>query len=229
MFSSPPHPHKTLTLTAVCLATFMLLVDITIVIVALPSIRSGLQTSFSDVQWTIDAYSLSLAALLLPTGSLADILGRRRVFAAGLTVFTLGSLLCGLAGSGLELILFRALQGIGGATLFSTSLALLAQTFHGRERGFAFGIYGAVITVAAACGPLLGGVLTSGLSWRAIFFVNLPIGALAILITLAGVQESRPPQSRRIDVPGAAVLTLGLVALVYGLIESGQTGWGADR
>jgi EmrB/QacA subfamily drug resistance transporter len=230
MFLAPPtEPRKKLTLLAVCLGTFMLLIDITIVVVALPSIRSALHTSFSDVQWTIDAYSLSLASLLLPMGSLADILGRRRVFAAGLFVFTAGSLLCGVAGSGVELIAFRALQGIGGATIFATSLALLAQTFHGPERGFAFGVYGAVITLAAGSGPVVGGLLTSGLSWRWIFFVNLPIGVIAILITLIGVQESKPTHSRRIDVPGFVIFTLGLVALVYGLIESSTTGWGSTR
>jgi EmrB/QacA subfamily drug resistance transporter len=229
MFSSPSHPHKMLTLLAVSLGTFMLIIDLLIVVVALPSIRDALHTSFSDVQWTIDAYSLSLAALLLPTGSLADIFGRRRVFALGLAVFTVGSLLCGLAESGLELILFRTLQGIGGATIFATSLALLAQTFHGRERGFAFGVWGAVVTLAGALGPVLGGLLTSELSWRWIFFVNLPIGALAIVVTLIGVREFRPAHSRRIDVPGFAVFTLGLVALVYGMIESSRAGWGSDR
>src|SRR3984885_2282038 len=151
--------HKNWTLLAVSLGTFMLLVDITIVVVALPSIRGSLHTSFSDVQWTIDAYSLSLAALLLPTGSLADILGRRRVFALGLAMFTVGSLLCGLATSGVMLVICRAAQGAGGAAMFSTSLALLAQTFHGRERGVAFGAWGAVAGAATALGPLLGGLL----------------------------------------------------------------------
>jgi EmrB/QacA subfamily drug resistance transporter len=229
MLSSPSHPNKTLTLIAVCLGTFMLLVDVTIVVVALPSIRDSLHTSFSDVQWTIDAYSLSLAALLLPTGSLADILGRRRVFALGLAIFTLGSLLCGIAGSGLELIIFRAAQGIGGATVFATSLALLAQTFHGPERGVAFGVWGAVAGVATALGPALGGLLTTELSWRWIFFVNLPFGVAAIVITLIGVQEFRPPHARRIDLPGFGVFTLGLVGLVYGLIESSRAGWGATQ
>ena len=231
MFSPPTHPHKTSTLVAVCLGTFMLIIDILIVVVALPSIRGSLHTSFSDVQWTIDAYSLSLAALLLPAGSLADILGRRRVFAVGLLIFTIGSLLCGIAGSGLELIIFRALQGIGGAIIFATSLALLAQTFQGRERGFAFGVWGAVVTLAGALGPLLGGLLTTELSWRWIFFVNVPIGAVAIVVTLTGVQEFRPPHPRRIDGPGFAVFTTGLVALVYGLIESGHArgGWGATQ
>jgi MFS family permease len=174
MPSSPTHLHKNWTLAAVCLGTFMLLMDITIVIVALPSIRDSLHTSFSEVQWTIDAYSLALASLLLPAGSLADILGRRRMFAGGLVIFTVGSLLCGLATSGTELVIFRAFQGIGGATLFATSLALLAQTFQGRERGFAFGVWGAVVGAAAGTGPLLGGLLTTEISWRWIFFVNLP-------------------------------------------------------
>jgi EmrB/QacA subfamily drug resistance transporter len=219
-------PHKNWTLAAVLLGTFMLLIDITIVIVALPDIRTSLHTSFSDVQWTIDAYSLSLAALLLPAGSLADILGRRRVFALGLAVFTVGSLLCGLAQSGLMLIVCRAVQGIGGATVFATSLALLAQTFHGRERGMAFGAWGAVAGAATALGPLLGGLLTTELSWRWIFLVNLPIGILAIAITLTRVHEFRPTHARRIDLPGFAMFTLGLVALVYGLIESSRRGWG---
>jgi EmrB/QacA subfamily drug resistance transporter len=227
MFTRATEPHKNWTLAAVCMGTFMLLVDVTIIVVALPSIRSSLHTTFSDVQWTVDAYSLSLASLLLPTGSLADILGRRRVFALGLAVFTIGSLLCGIAQSGLMLILCRAAQGIGGATVFATSLALLAQTFHGRDRGFAFGIWGAVAGVATALGPLLGGLLTTDLSWRWIFFVNLPVGIVAILITLTRVQEGRPPHARRIDVAGFIVLTLGLFALVFGLIESSRKGWGS--
>jgi EmrB/QacA subfamily drug resistance transporter len=222
-------PHKNWTLLAVCLGTFMLLVDITIVVVALPDIRSSLHTSFSDVQWTVDAYSLSLAALLLPTGSLADILGRRRVFVLGLGTFSVGSLLCGLSGSGTELIIWRAVQGIGGATVFATSLALLAQTFHGRERGFAFGIWGAVAGVSSALGPLLGGILTTGLSWHWIFYVNLPIGVFAIAITLTRVQEFRPPHPRHLDLVGFLLFTLGLTALVYGLIESGFKGWGSTE
>jgi len=228
MFSSPARPNQTLTLLAVCLGTFMLTIDVMIVIVALPSIHAALHTSLSGEQWTIDAYSLSLAALLLPTGSLADILGRRRVFAAGLALFTASSLLCGIAGSGLELIGFRALQGIGGATVFATSLALLAQTFTGRERATVLGIWGAVITLGLGCAPVLGGLLTE-LSWRLIFFVNIPVGVAAILMTLTGVQEFRPPGSRRIDLPGGGVFTLGLVALIYGLIESGSAGRGSGR
>lgn len=228
MFSSPSHSDKALTLIAVCLGTFMLIVDVQIVVVALPSIHASLHTSFSDGQWTTDAYSLSLAALLLPAGSLADIVGRRRVFAVGLVGFTIGSLLCGLAGSGVELIIFRALQGIGGAAVFATSLALLAQTFGGRDRGIALGIWSAVLTLGLGCGPVFGGLLTE-LSWHWIFFVNIPVGVTAIAMTLIGVQEFRAPHSRRVDLPGSGVLTLGLIALIYGLIESGSSGWGSAR
>jgi EmrB/QacA subfamily drug resistance transporter len=226
MFSAPAHPRKALALLAVCLGTFMLTTDVTIVIVALPSIHAALHTSLSDEQWTIDAYSLSLAALLLPAGSLADILGRRRVFAVGLALFTVSSLLCGTAGSGLEIAAFRALQGIGGAIVYATSLALLAQTFSGRQFAAVLGIWGAVITAGLGCAPVLGGLLTE-VSWRLIFFVNLPVGVTAIIMTLIGVQEFRPPRPRRIDLPGSGVFTVGLVALIYGLTESGSDGWGS--
>ena len=156
-----------------------------------------------------------------PTSSAADACSR-----SAWRVFTLGSLLCGLAQSGLMLIICRAFQGVGGAIVFATSLALLAQTFHGRERGMAFGAWGAVAGVATALGPLLGGLLTTELSWRWIFFVNLSVGIVAIVITLTRVQEFRPPHARRVDLAGFSVFTLGLVALVYALIESSRRGWG---
>lgn len=213
------------TLVAVCLGTFMLLLDVTIVIVALPDIRTDLGARVSDVQWIVDAYALSLAALLLTAGSLADLLGRRRVYVAGLAVFTAASVLCGLAQSPLMLILSRAVQGVGGAVMFSTALALLAQTFHGRERGTAFGIWGAVTGISTALGPVLGGVLTSGLSWHWIFLVNLPVGIAAIVITLRTVEEVHPEHARRIDVPGVVVFTAGLLSLVYGLIRASDHGW----
>lgn len=213
------------TLVAVCLGTFMLLLDVTIVIVALPDIRTALGARVSDVQWIVDAYALSLAALLLTAGSLADLLGRRRVYVAGLALFTAASVLCGLAQSPLMLILSRVVQGIGGAVMFSTALALLAQTFHGRERGTAFGIWGAVTGISTALGPVLGGLLTSGLSWRWIFLVNLPVGIVAIAITLRAVAEARPEHARRIDLPGVAVFTAGLLSLVYGLIRASDHGW----
>ena len=158
--------RKWWTLVAVCLGTFMLLVDVTIVNVALPSIQDDLHASFAQLQWVVDAYALSLAALLLTAGSLADIFGRRLLFAIGLAVFTVGSLLCALATGPVFLVLSRAGQGIGGAIMFATSLALLAQAFHGRERGTAFAVWGAVTGAAVAIGPVLGGIITTGWSWR---------------------------------------------------------------
>ncbi|MDQ2726714.1 MAG: DHA2 family efflux MFS transporter permease subunit [Actinomycetota bacterium] len=213
------------TLVAVCLGTFMLLLDITIVNVALPDIQRSLHASFSDLQWVVDAYALTLAALLLTAGSLSDLFGRRIVFVVGLVVFTLGSLLCGLAQSSIMLILSRAGQGVGGAIMFATSLALLAEAFQGKERGTAFGIWGSITGVAVAIGPVLGGVLTSGLSWRWIFFVNIPIGALAVVITLSRVDESRSRSVRRPDWVGFVTFTAALASLVYGLIRSNEHGW----
>src|ERR1700730_10384264 len=155
-------------LVVVCAATFMLLLDITIVIVALPTIQSELHASFSDVQWVVDAYALTLASVLLTAGSLADRYGRRLLFRVGLVVFPLGSVLCGIAQSPIMLILSRSAQGIGGAILFATSLALLAQSLDGKERGVAFGIWGAVTGVSAGLGPVLGGDATTGTRGRGI-------------------------------------------------------------
>ncbi len=210
------------TLIVVCAATFMLLVDITIVIVALPAIQTGLHASFSDVQWVVDAYSLTLASVLLTAGSLADRYGRRLLFTIGLIVFTVGSLLCGVAQSPLMLILSRSAQGVGGAILFATALALLAQTFQGHERGVAFGIWGGVTGIAVGLGPVLGGVITTGISWRGIFLVNLPIGVVALAITRWKVGESKTPHAARPDWAGFVTLTAGLASLVYGLIRAGE-------
>jgi EmrB/QacA subfamily drug resistance transporter len=217
--------HKWCTLGVVCAATFMLLLDVTIVVVALPEIRVDLHAGLSDVQWVTDAYALTLASLLLTAGALADRCGRKRLFLAGLVVFELGSLCCALAPSPAVLIVSRAAQGIGGAMLFATALALLAATFHGRERGVAFGVWGAVTGLATALGPVLGGLITSGLDWRGVFWVNLPIGAVAMILAVRGVAESRAPQSHRPDLAGFATLTLSLVALIYGLIRAAERGW----
>jgi EmrB/QacA subfamily drug resistance transporter len=211
------------TLGAVCLGTFMLLLDITIVNVALPSIQQDLHSSFADLQWVVDAYALTLAALLLTGGALADMFGRRKLYTIGLVVFTLASILCGAAQSPLMLELSRGLQGVGGAIMFAVSLALLAQAFRGRERGVAFGVWGAVTGVAVAIGPLLGGTLVTGLSWRWIFFVNIPFGALALFVTTLRVQESRDDNARRPDWPGFVFFSAALASLIYALIESGRT------
>src|SRR3954466_10011549 len=187
------------TLAAVCLGTFMLLLDITIVNVALPSIQQDLNSTFADLQWVIDAYALTLAALLLTGGVLADMFGRRKLYLIGLALFTLASILCGAAQTSLMLELSRGLQGVGGAIMFAVSLALLAQAFRGPERGVAFGVWGATTGVAVAIGPLLGGVLVSGISWRWIFYVNVPLGAIALALTAMRVQESRDENPRRPD------------------------------
>lgn len=210
---------------AVVLGTFMLLLDVTIVVVALPEVQTSLGASFGELQWTLDAYALSLASLLLAAGSLADLYGHRRLFAVGLFVFTLGSLFCGLAPSALTLVVFRAVQGVGGAMMFATSLALLAHAFHGKERGMAFGVWGAVAGVSTALGPVLGGLLTSSVGWRWIFFVNLPIGAAALFITRRFVEGSKAPARRRLDPPGFGVLTVGLVGLVHALIRASEHGF----
>jgi EmrB/QacA subfamily drug resistance transporter len=218
--------RKWWTLLVVSAGTFMLLLDVTIVVVALPAIQRELHATFSDVQWVIDAYALTLAALLLTSGVLADRHGRRRLFTIGLGLFTAGSLTCGLAQSPLMLIISRSGQGIGGAILFATSLALLGHSFRGRDRGVAFAIWGAVTAVAVSVGPIVGGAITTGLSWRWIFLVNVPIGVAALVITLWRVEESRAPRPGRLDWPGFATLTGGLFGLVYGLIRASETSWG---
>lgn len=213
------------TLVAVCTGVFMLLLDITIVNVALPDIQTDLDASLSDLQWVIDAYALSLAALLLTAGSLADLYGRRRVFMIGLVIFTLGSVACGASQDVVLLCVSRALQGIGGAAMFATALALLASAFHGRDRGVAFGAFGATTGVAVAVGPVLGGVLTSGLSWRWIFFVNVPICLVALAVSGWRVKESHDPRAGRPDWIGFVTFSTALGALVFGLIEAGQKTW----
>src|SRR5579875_1955 len=218
--------NKWWTLVAVCLGTFMLLLDITIVNVALPDIQKALHADFADLQWVVDAYALTLAAFLLTAGSLADMFGRRLLYLVGLAVFTGASALCGFATTTLMLQLSRALQGIGGAIMFAVSLALLADAFRGRDRGTAFGIWGAVTGVAVAIGPVLGGLLTTGISWRWIFFVNVPIGIAAVVIAVMRVAESRSPRASRPDWPGFVVFTAALALGVYGLIESNQRSFG---
>ncbi|MGH2926108.1 MAG: DHA2 family efflux MFS transporter permease subunit [Solirubrobacterales bacterium] len=219
--------RKWWTLLAVCVATFMLLLDITIVNVALPSIQRSLHASLSSLQWVVDAYALTLASFLLVFGSLGDRLGRRRIFSIGFAVFTAASLLCGLAGDPTVLNLFRALQGVGGAAMFATALALIAQEFEGRDRASAIGIWGATVGGAVAIGPLVGGVITDAFGWEWIFFVNVPIGVAAIVLTetrLANVAASDP---QPIDWAGLTTFSLSLFALIFGLIRGNSEGWGS--
>jgi EmrB/QacA subfamily drug resistance transporter len=215
------------TLLAVCLATFMLLLDVTIVNVALPSIERDLHASFSDLQWVVDAYALTLAAVLLTAGSIADLIGRRRVFALGVALFTAASLLCGLSHTPLLLNLARGLQGIGGAMMFACSLALLAAGYQGRDRGTAFGVWGATTGAAVAVGPLAGGVLTQVIGWQAIFFVNVPIGLVVIALALRTVGESRNPHGGGIDWAGLVTFSGALFLLVFALIRGNTEGWGS--
>jgi EmrB/QacA subfamily drug resistance transporter len=221
--------RKWWTLIAVCVAIFMLLLDITVVNVALPAIQRSLHSSFQDLQWVVDAYSLMLAALLLTGGALADLFGRRLLFTVGLVIFTASSAVCGLSTTPLMLNLSRGVQGVGGALMFATSLALLAQAFHGRERGMAFGVFGATTGAAVAAGPLVGGVITSGIGWEWIFFVNLPIGVAAVALTLAKVAESRDPHATGVDWAGLVTFSGSLFLLVFALVRGNDLGWGSTE
>jgi EmrB/QacA subfamily drug resistance transporter len=216
-------------LIVVCVAIFMLLLDITVVNVALPDIQKELHTSFTDLQWVVDAYALTLATSMLNAGSLGDLLGRKRVFAAGVALFTLSSALCGAATTPLFLILARGGQGIGGAVMFAVSLAILSQEFHGHERGTAFGLWGATVGAAVAIGPLVGGAITTWLGWRWIFFVNLPIGVACVAGAIRELHESRDEEHGGFDAPGFATLTAGLFALVLGLLRGNDWGWSSGR
>jgi EmrB/QacA subfamily drug resistance transporter len=206
----------------------MLLLDITVVNTALPSIQKDLSASFTDVQWVIDAYTLSLAAIVLTAGSLADRLGRRAVFLAGLGIFSAASLAAGLAPDATFLNIARAIQGIGGAAMFAVSLALVAQEFApGRERATAMGIYGATIGVSVAIGPLVGGAITSGFGWRWVFFLNVPVGVAALALTCLRVRESRDPNATRIDWLGLVAFSSALLMLVLALLRGNDNGWGS--
>jgi EmrB/QacA subfamily drug resistance transporter len=221
--------RKWWTLIAVSIGIFMLLLDITVVNVALPSIQHELHSSFTDLQWVVNAYALTLAAFLLTAGALADLFGRRRVFTAGLVVFTCSSAVCGLSSSPLTLNLARAVQGVGGAMMFATSLALIAQAFRGRDRGIAFGVFGAVTGAAVAIGPLIGGVITTAISWQWIFFVNVPIGVAAVVLTIARVTESRDPNATGVDWLGLVTFSGSLFLLVYALETGNADGWGSTK
>jgi len=214
-----------LTLAVVSAATAMLLLDVTVVNVALPAIQEDLDASFAELQWVVDAYALTLAGTLLTAGAIADRRGRRAVFAAGLAAFTVCSALCAAAGSGAILDLARAAQGVGAAAMFAASLAVLANEFRGPERGFALGVWGAITGGALAVGPLVGGVLVDGLGWRWVFLVNLPVGALLVCLTLRSLPESRDPRPRALDLPGLLTFGAACFLLTFGLIRGNEDGW----
>jgi len=214
------------TLVVVCAATAMLMLDIAVVNTALSRIAEDLQTGLGGLQWVVDAYTLALASTVLTAGALADRLGRRRLFTFGLALFTLASLGCGLATDITMLNSARAVQGIGAAVMFAVSLALLAHAFPGaRERAGALAAYGAAIGGSFAIGPLVGGLLTSGLDWQWIFLVNLPIGIACLWITRRHVEESRDPNARGIDWAGQVTLSGGLFLLVLALLRGNEQGW----
>src|SRR5213595_686198 len=208
----------------------MVILDVAIVNVALPSIKSDLNFSQTNLQWVISAYAIMFGGALLLGGRLADLLGRRRLFMAGLALFAASSLLCGLAWSEGSLIAFRALQGLGGALLAPAALSLLMTTFaEGRERNRALGIYGAASGSGAAAGVLLGGVITSYLGWSWIFFVNVPVGIAAIALAPVLLQECRAQlEHRHFDLAGAAAVTGGLMLLVYALTRATSDGWSSS-
>jgi EmrB/QacA subfamily drug resistance transporter len=216
------------TLAVVCLATAMLMLDVAVVNTALPKIASSLDAGISGLQWVVDAYTVALAAVVLTSGSIADRFGRRRLFVLGLVVFTGASLWCATAGSIELLDSARAVQGVGAAILFATSLALLADAFPERkERSKALAVYGATIGASFAVGPAVGGAMTSYLGWRWIFYVNVPVGIATIVATYRWVRESRDPNARRVDWPGQTALVGGLFLLVLALLRGNEQGWGS--
>ncbi len=221
--------RKNWTLLAVCVATFMLLIDVTIVNVALPDIQEDLDASLSSLQWVVDAYALTLASFLLVFGSIGDRLGRKRVFSLGFALFIVASTLCGLAGDATLLNLARGLQGAGAAAMFATALALIAQEFEGRERANAIGIWGATVGGAVAIGPLVGGVLTESLGWEWIFFVNVPIGLGAMVLTERKLVNVKATDPQPIDGGGLVTFSAALFLLIFGLIRGNAEGWGSPE
>jgi EmrB/QacA subfamily drug resistance transporter len=227
----PQHHHLGATLFLACLAQFMVILDVSVVNVALPSIRAGLHFSEQDLQWVVNAYTVTFAGFLLLGGRAADLIGRRLVFVSGLILFAVASLAGGLADSQLTLIIARAVQGLGGAVIAPASLSILTSTFEeGPARNRAVGIWGAMGGIGGAAGVLLGGVLTDLLSWRWILFINIPIGVLAALATQRLVAEGRNSQrGLSFDLTGAITATLGLSVLVLGIVRTDVTGWGAPQ
>jgi EmrB/QacA subfamily drug resistance transporter len=217
---------KLLTLGAVCFGLFMVMLDNTVVNLALPTISKELTAGLSELQWIVDAFILPLAALMLTGGTLGDLYGRKRMFLTGVGVFTLASLLCALSPSVHLLIGARALQGVGAAIMMPATLAILTHTFTDpRERAQAIGIWAGVSGIALALGPALGGVMVDGWGWQSIFYINVPIGIVAFVITMVVITESKSPEGRNLDLPGQFLAVTGLAALTYGFIEANTYGW----
>ena len=221
--------RKWLTLGAVSVGLFMIMLDNTVVNVALPAIQSDLDTDLSQLQWIVTGYALTFAALMLVGGKVADAYGRRLVFVVGIAIFTVASLLCGLAESGDVLVAARVLQGAGAALMNPATLSIIAATFPPRERGTAIGIWAGTSALALVIGPVVGGLITQHLDWSWIFFVNIPVGILAIAASYLFIDESRDETHVRLDLPGLATSALGLFALTYGLIEANAYGWTSAR
>ena len=220
------HANPWAVLLVVSLGFFMTLLDLTIVNIAIPNIITRLHASLDDVLWVINAYALVLAVLVITAGRLGDLIGPRIMFAMGIAVFTVASAACGLAPSAGWLIGFRAVQGLGAAMLMPQTLTIITNTFPAERRGAAFGVWGAVAGVATIAGPTLGGLLVTAFDWRWIFFVNLPFGVIALVLTFVIIPDMRPGRRHRIDIPGVLLASAGLLAICYGLVEGQKYNWG---
>src|SRR4051794_39611352 len=216
-------------LVTVCLGTFMLLIDVTIVNVALPRMATDLSTSFNALQWVVDGYALALGVLLLGAGALSDMHGHRRFYVGGLIVFALASLACGLAADPTLLVAARVVQGAGAAAMFTTTFALLNSSYQGRERGIAYGVWGGVSGAATAIGPILGGLLTEAFSWRWIFLVNLPICVAAVIMCFTTLRRDGARRPGRFDLGGTLSFTIAAGALTFAVIRANDEGWSSIR
>ena len=222
--------RKWWTLGAVAFGLFMIMLDNTIVNVALPSIQRDLGIGISELEWVVNGYALTFAVVMLTGGKLADMFGRRLLFIIGLAVFTVASFACGMAPSADWLIGARILQGVGAALMNPATLSIITATFPPRQRGMAIGIWAGVAALALAIGPLLGGVITQNLAWGWIFFINVPVGIVAIVVARLVIQESKDTsEEQRLDIPGLATSAVGLFALTYALIEANTYGWTSTR
>jgi EmrB/QacA subfamily drug resistance transporter len=218
--------RKWWTLGAVAFSLFMIMLDNTVVNVAVPSIQRSFGTAVSELEWVINGYALTFAVLMITGGKLADLLGRKRVFLAGLVVFALSSLLCGLAGSAGMLIASRAIQGVGAAMMMPATMAIITHAFPARQRGAALGIWAGVSAMALAIGPLIGGLITEHINWNWVFFINVPIGLVGLIVGSIVIGESRDTsREQRLDLPGLLVSGASLFALTFGLIEANDYGW----